>query len=112
ACGAANGLMVTGGKLASFVVTLGMMTSARGLALLISSGRPVSNLSDGFTGIGSSSFLSVPVPILIFVVVALVSHVFLKNMWLGRHIYAVGGNENAASASGVNVYGVKIIVYT
>jgi inositol transport system permease protein len=111
-CGAANGLMVTRGRLASFVVTLGMMTSARGLALLVSSGRPVSGLSDEFTSIGSGSILSVPVPILIFVVVALVSHVFLKNMRLGRHVYAVGGNENAARASGVNVSGVKMTAYT
>ena len=52
-CGAVNGLMVTRGRVAPFIVTLGMMTSARGLALLVSGGRPVSNLAPAFTRIGS-----------------------------------------------------------
>ncbi len=106
-CGAANGLVVTRGRVAPFIVTLGMMTSARGLALLLSSGRPVSNLSSAFAVIGGGS-----VPILIFLGVALVSHVFLRNMRLGRYIYAVGGNENAARASGVKVGRVKMAAYT
>src|SRR5438067_9358911 len=107
-CGSANGLMVTRGRMAPFVVTLGMMTSARGLALLLSGGRPVSNLSPAFTRIGSGDFAGVPAPTWILLVVALGSHVFLRHMRMGRHIDAVGGNENAARASGVNVPGVKM----
>jgi ribose/xylose/arabinose/galactoside ABC-type transport system permease subunit len=112
ACGSANGLMVTRGRMAPFVVTLGMMTSARGLALLLSGGRPVSNLSPAFTRIGSGDFLGLPAPTWILLAVALASHVFLRKMRIGRHVYAVGGNEHAALASGVSVHGVKLTAYT
>jgi inositol transport system permease protein len=111
-CGAANGWVVARGRIAPFVVTLGMMTAARGLALLISGGKPVSNLSLAFTRIGGGDISSVPVPIVIFAVVALLSHVFLKNTRLGRYVYAVGGNQNAALASGVNVRNIKTLAYT
>src|SRR4051812_49184583 len=70
-CGSANGLMVTRGRMAPFVVTLGMMTSARGLALLISGGRPVSGLSTGFTRIGSGDLAGLPAPTWILLIVAL-----------------------------------------
>jgi len=112
ACGAVNGLLVTRGRMAPFVVTLGMMTSARGLALLVSGGRPVSNLSARFTTIGSGDFAGIPAPTWILLAVALGSHVFLRNMRLGRHVYAVGGNESAARASGVAVGAVKMVCYT
>lgn len=111
-CGAINGFLVTRGRMAPFVVTLGMMTSARGLALLLSGGRPVSNLSAAFTGIGSGDFAGIPAPTWILLIVAAVSHVFLRRMRLGRHVYAVGGNESAARASGVHVSKVKLICYT
>jgi ribose/xylose/arabinose/galactoside ABC-type transport system permease subunit len=111
-CGAINGWVITSGRVAPFVVTLGMMTAARGLALVISGGRPVSDLSKEFTLLGSSDVAGVPVPILIFAFVALAAYVFLNNFKLGRYIYAVGGNENAARASGVNVKAVKLFAYT
>jgi ribose/xylose/arabinose/galactoside ABC-type transport system permease subunit len=111
-CGAVNGMIVTRGRVAPFVATLGMMTSARGLALLASGGRPVSNLAPEFTRIGSGDIAAVPVPILIFFAVALVSHIFLKNMRWGRYIYAIGGNENAARASGIRVRGITAAAYT
>ncbi len=112
ACGATNGWIVTRGRVAPFVVTLGMMTAARGLALVISGGRPVSNLSPEFTRIGSSDVAGIPGPTLILAGVALVSYVFLANFRLGRYIYAVGGNEEAARASGINVGAVKMFAYT
>jgi inositol transport system permease protein len=111
-CGAINGWAITKGRVAPFIVTLGMMTGARGLALVVSGGRPVSNLSAEFTRIASSDVLGIPVPILIFFGVALASHLFLKNLKPGRYIYAVGGNENAARASGISVDGVKLFAYT
>ncbi len=112
ACGAVNGWIVTRGRVAPFIVTLGMMTAARGLALLASGGRPVSNLSAAFTRIGGGDLAGVPIPILIFFGVALLSHLFLRNLRAGRHLYAVGGNENAARASGVKVGRVKMMAYT
>ncbi len=116
ACGAVNGWMVTRGRVAPFIATLGMMTVARGLALLISGGKPVSNLLTEFARIGGGNVggdvAAVPVPILILLTVTLLSWVFLKNMRLGRYSYAVGGNENAALAAGVNVRRVKMVAYT
>lgn len=112
ACGAVNGAVITFGRIAPFIVTLGMMTVARGLALVLSGGRPVSNLSREFTSIGSGDLLGIPLPIAILAGVAIVSHVFLSNTRLGRYVYAVGGNEHAARASGLNVTGVKIFAYT
>lgn len=112
ACGVVNGSVVTLGRVAPFIVTLGMMTVARGLALVFSAGRPVANLSDEFKAIAASDLLGMPVPVWIFAAVAAASHVFLKNIRLGRYIYAVGGNENAARASGLNVGAVKLFAYT
>jgi ribose/xylose/arabinose/galactoside ABC-type transport system permease subunit len=111
-CGAMNGIVVTKGRVAPFIVTLGMMTVARGLALVISGGRPVSNLSREFTRMGSGDVAGIPIPIAILFVITLASYVFLKNIRLGRYIYAVGGNENAARASGISVDAVKIFSYT
>ncbi|MDH7501267.1 MAG: ribose ABC transporter permease [Verrucomicrobiota bacterium] len=107
ACGGINGLVVTKGRVAPFIVTLGMMTAARGVALVVSGGKPVSNLGESFRWIGSGA-----VPVIVFLAVSCVSWVVLSNLRLGRHLYAVGGNENAARASGINVEGVKLFAYT
>lgn len=112
ACGAVNGFVVTRGNVAPFIVTLGMMTAARGLALLWSGGRPVSNLRPEFTFLGSGSFVGIPLPVWALLLVAAASWVFLSNFRLGRYVYAVGGNEPAARASGINVQGVKLFAYT
>jgi ribose/xylose/arabinose/galactoside ABC-type transport system permease subunit len=111
-CGAVNGVVAAKGRVAPFIATLGMMTVARGMALVVSGGRPVSGLSEAFTRIGGSAVGGVPVPILIFCLVAAASHLFLHNLKPGRYIYAVGGNENAARASGVGVAGIKALAYT
>ena len=110
-CGALNGVVVTKGKVAPFIVTLGMMTVARGLALVVSNGRPVSNLSPAFTWLGGDVGI-VPIPAILMAVLALVSLVFLHKFRLGRYIYAVGGNEHAARAAGINVGRVKLFAYT
>ena len=110
-CGALNGLVITRGRVAPFIATLGMMTAARGLALVISGGRPVSNLPRDFTVIGSGDVLGIPIPVVAFLAVALASAVFLRNFRLGRYIYAVGGNGDAARSSGVRVVAVKMFAY-
>ena len=110
ACGLANGLLVTRGGVAPFIVTLGMMTVARGLALIFSGGRPVANMSNELTSLAGNLF-GIPIPVLCFVGVAVAAWFFLRNFCLGRHIYAVGGNENAARAAGVPVERVKLFAY-
>jgi len=107
-----NGLVVTYGKVPSFIVTLGTMTIGRGLALIISNGRPISNLSESFGYIGNGVFLGIPFPIIMLAVVFLGCLIILNKTVLGRYIYAVGGNEEAAKASGINVKKIKITVYT
>lgn len=109
--GAANGFIITLGKVAPFIVTLGMMTIARGMALVWSGGRPVTNLSPAFNYIGGGDFLFIPVPILLFLLVIILSGVTLKYTRIGRYIYAVGGNEEAARASGIRVNRVKLFAY-
>jgi inositol transport system permease protein len=109
-CGLINGSLVTAGGVAPFIATLGMMTAARGLALVWSGGRPVSNLRPAFTRLGGD-IAGVPVPALILVGVALLAWVFLSRTRWGRYVYAVGGNELAARAAGINVAGIKLLAY-
>ncbi len=111
ACGATNGVFVAWGRVAPFIATLGMMTVARGLALLFSGGRPVSNMGPAMTRIGGE-VADIPIPVLILGGVAAASWLFLTQTRLGRYVYAVGGNENAARAAGISVGRVKMFAYT
>ncbi len=110
--GAVNGSIIAKFKIAPFVMTLGMMSMARGLALLYADGRPISGLAPGFTVIGNGRVLGIPVPILILAVVAAITWVILERTRFGRHVYAVGGNDQAARVSGISIGRVQIGVYT
>lgn len=110
--GAFNGFIITKSKIAPFIVTLGTMTIGRGLALIISNGRPVSNLSDSFIFMGSGKILGIPFLIIILIFMFSLCSIILNKTILGRYIYAVGGNEQAARASGINVNQVKMAVYS
>lgn len=109
--GILNGFLITKSKIAPFIVTLGIMTIGRGVALIISNGRPISNLSDSFNFIGGGEILGIPFPIIILILVFSVCSIVLKKTVFGRYVYAVGGNEQAAWASGINVNQVKMAVY-
>jgi inositol transport system permease protein len=111
AAGFTNGFLIANFRIAPFIATLGMMTAARGLALIYSDGRPISKLTPEFNFIGQGSIL-VPVPIVLLLVVAVGARLLLNNTRFGRHVYALGGNEQAARVSGVNVSRVKIGIYT
>lgn len=110
--GVFNGFIITKSKIAPFIVTLGTMTIGRGLALILSKGRPVSNLSDSFNFIGGGDVLGIPFPIIVLILIFAICSITLKKTLLGRYIYAVGGNEQAARASGINVNQVKMAVYS
>ena len=110
--GAFNGFIITKSKIAPFIVTLGTMTIGRGLALILSNGRPVSNLSDSFIFLGSGKILGIPILIIILIFMFIICSVILNKTILGRYIYALGGNEQAAGASGINVSQVKLAVYS
>ncbi|MDR0498157.1 MAG: ribose ABC transporter permease [Holophagales bacterium] len=110
-CGLVNGFIVTKGKLAPFITTLVMMTITRGAAQLFTQGRPISGLNTSFLFIGAGSWLMIPVPIYILAFIVLISYFIINNTRTGRYIYAVGGNEQAARASGIKVDRTKIFVY-
>lgn len=111
-CGFFNGLLVTKGKLAPFIATMVTMTMARGAAQLFTKGRPVTGLLPQFDFLGAGFIFGIPVPIYILVVVVLITHFILTYTRTGRYIYAVGGNEQSALASGLKVHRMKLIVYT
>lgn len=107
ACGAVNGILIAKRRLAPFIVTLGMMTVARGLALVYTGGRPEINLSAAYDKIGDG--LAGPA---IIVCVAVLAGVFILHFTrFGRYVYAVGGNELAAKVSGINTDRILIGVY-
>jgi ribose/xylose/arabinose/galactoside ABC-type transport system permease subunit len=110
--GLLNGLVITRSNVPPFIVTLGTMTIGRGLALILSKGRPVSNLSDAFNFLGGGNLLGVPMLILVLIVAFVACSVVLGRTVSGRYMYAVGGNEQAARASGIGVARVKLFVYT
>lgn len=109
--GLVNGALVAFFRVPPFVVTLGMLSIARGLTLISSNGMPVSRLSDEYTFVGQGMFLGVPVPVLILFGVFALAWIVLYRTPFGRYVYAVGGNEEAARISGVNARAVKFAVY-
>jgi len=111
ACGTVNGITVARWNVAPFVVTLGMMTAARGLALVYSDGRPINNLTDAYKNIGGGYFAGMPIPTILFILVILVSIFVLHFTKFGRYVFATGGNELSAKLSGINTTFIKICAY-
>jgi inositol transport system permease protein len=112
AAGFVNGSLIAAFRIPPFIATLGMMTAARGLALIYSDGRPISKLTPEFNFLGQGQILGIPVPIFLLAVVVIGAHLMLNNTRFGRHVYAIGGNEQAARVSGINISRVKIGIYT
>lgn len=110
-CGLLNGLLITIGRLPPFIATLGMMSVARGAALMFTEGRPISGFSGDFRALATGEALRVPIPVIIMIVVYVIAHFVLRRTKLGRYTYAIGGNEEAALLSGVNVKLYKTLVY-
>jgi ribose/xylose/arabinose/galactoside ABC-type transport system permease subunit len=109
--GALNGIAIAWGRLPPFIATLGMMSIARGFALLFTEGRPVSGFEPGFRSLATSRLLGVPAPVVITAAVYLAARVVLSSTRFGRYVYAMGGNEEATRLSGVNVRLHKTLVY-
>ena len=124
-CGVFNGVMVTWFRVPAFVVTLAMMMIARGLALMVAvdyqrvllgggtKGTPeaVKIEAASFGWLGGGETLGIPNPILLMLVLYVLAHIVMTRTSVGRYIYAVGGNPEAARLSGVPVFGVLILVY-
>ena len=110
-CGSINGALIAIGKLPPFIATLGMMSVARGAALMYTNGRPISGFSSEFRFLANGEILSIPTSIIIMVFVYIVAHFVLTKTKLGRYTYAIGGNEEATRLSGVSVTFHKIMIY-
>jgi inositol transport system permease protein len=107
-----NGFITAKGKIPAFIATLGMMTAARGLALLYSGGRPIANMTDSFLFLGKGTILGIPFPIIVFFLLGIISHLLLSKTKFGKYTYAIGGNEQAAKIAGINVDRYRIMIYS
>lgn len=110
-CGATNGVITSYLNITPFIATLGMMSIARGAALVITDGTPIDKLPEGVLYFGSGQILGIPVPIIIMILVALIGGLILRKTRLGRYAFAMGSNEEAVRLSGVNLKGYKTMIY-
>jgi inositol transport system permease protein len=106
-----NGSLVAKARIPPFIATLGTYTAIRGAANLYTSGRPISDLTDEYDFIGQGDVFGFPVPIIILVVMAVVTHILYAHTKFGKYIYAIGGNEQAARVSGINAARYKMLIY-
>ena len=113
ALGLINGLLITKGKLAPFIVTLATMTIFRGLTLVYMDGRPISGPKDDFAFqfLGKGQVFGIPFQVILFLIVYIILSTLLNKTSHGRKIFAVGGNEKASFISGIKIDKVKVLVY-
>src|SRR5699024_6235406 len=111
--GLINGYFTAYKFLPSFIVTLATMNIARGAAYVYTDGKPIRVMSDSFNFIGSGYLFDViPMPVVYMVVIVTVTSLIMNKTRLGRHMYAVGGNIEAARFSGINIKRVKLFAFT
>jgi inositol transport system permease protein len=106
-CNVLNGLMVTKFKTPPFIATLAMMTMARGAALMYTNGQNIYQIGD-YTKFGQGKIFGMPTPVIFMIILLIVTWYLLRHKVLGRSVYAIGGNEEAANASGINVNKIKM----
>ena len=111
-CGALNGLLIAKLKLPDFIVTLGTLSVFRGAALIYTNGQPIYGLPQGFRDAFGGHLIGIPTPVILAVTIAGLAFLLVRFTALGEQIIAVGGNEEAARLSGINIDRVKITVYT
>ena len=110
--GAINGLVAVKLHIMPIIVTLGTMLILEGVAYLITGGYPITGMPEAFTVIGQGYLGIIPIPVIIFAAFVSFGWVVMNKTYLGREIYALGGNREAARLAGINVDRLTIIVYT
>lgn len=110
ACGLVNGVLVSYGKLPPFIATLAMLSIGRGLSLVISQGSPIA-FPESVSKVGDTLGGWLPVPVIVMVAMGLITALILTRTYIGRSMYAIGGNEEAARLSGLRVKRQKIVIY-
>ncbi|GAC1350668.1 MAG: ABC transporter permease [Ktedonobacteraceae bacterium] len=112
AVGVVNGLVIAKGKITDFIVTLGTLSAAAGVALILSNGEPVTVISGFLLRLATGSLGPIPYFVIVAAVVAIVAHIVLFHTRFGTHLLATGGDPEAARAMGINTDRVKIAAYT
>ena len=112
ALGAANGIIAVKMHIAPIIVTLGTMLVLQGVAYLITGGYPITGMPEAFKVIGQGYVGIIPVPVIIFVLFIIFGAILMNKTYLGRYIYALGGNKEAARLAGINVDKLTVAVYT
>ncbi|MEU3615878.1 substrate-binding domain-containing protein [Streptomyces sp. NPDC006872] len=110
AAGLVNGFLIAYGKLPPFIATLAMLSVARGLSLVISGGSPIA-FPDSISHLGDTLGGWLPVPVLVMIVMGAIAAFVLGRTYIGRSMYAIGGNEEAARLSGLRVRRQKLAIY-
>jgi len=110
--GVFNGVMVAYTGIPSFIVTLAMLNIARGAAYVYTGGQPIRVMNEGFNVIGAGYLGPIPLPVIYSFIFLVITAIILNNTKLGRHIYAVGGNKEAARFTGIKIKRIEIFVYT
>ncbi|MCR8725798.1 ABC transporter permease [Frigidibacter sp. ROC022] len=109
--GVLNGVIIQFGKVPAFIATLGMMGVGRGVVLLISRGNPSMSFPKSFLWIADGTILGIPFPIFLSLIMVALTAGMLKYTRFGRAVYAIGGNEEAARLSGINIPAVRVATY-
>ncbi len=110
--GTLTGFLIVKLRVAAIVITLGMMTVARGLAYIFSGGIPIYKIPDEVVFLGQGKIGVIPVPVITMLVIVLIVNFVLNNSYYGRYVYAIGGNEEAARLAGVAVNKIKVSLYS
>ncbi len=109
--GAINGLVAIKLNIAPIIVTLSMMLILQGVAYLITGGYPITGMPDNFVGIGQGYIGVIPIPVIIFMIFIAFGWIVMNKTYLGRYIYALGGNKEASRLAGINVDKLTIFMY-
>ncbi|GAA3199823.1 ABC transporter permease [Microbacterium terregens] len=110
--GLVNGVLIAYLRLSAFIATLATMTSVIGLAYLVTGGTTVFGMPAEFNELGQGRFLNVPLPVYFAVVISVLIWALLRFTTLGRRLHAIGGNEEVARLSGVNVRWARMLAFT
>ena len=110
--GLLNGLVIAKTQIPPFIVTLASMNIAKGIAYVYSGGKPIRCMTDAWKFLGAGYVAGIPTPVITMTIVFIVSVLFLNRTRIGRHIYAVGGNDTAAKFSGISTSKVKFVVFS
>lgn len=111
-CGLFCGILITSRiRMPPFIATLAMMSIARGIALMMTSGRPIFNLPESFGFLGGGFIWGIPIPIIVMLCIFLIAHISLAYTQSGLYFYAIGGNEEAARVTGIKTDAVKMRAY-